>query len=171
MRFRNVCAAFGFFFAIFFLVFILFIFVFCKIKKIAQMGRDITQIIERLPKDRGCMRPPRAPPTSCWRRCANTDTHTHSHTYFAHPLHSSVCCYNIYRVSICIHIPYVYIQHRHDEFSPAACLFIIHKLFVNISLLLFCQFSECQTKNENGKRLRIRKTCAIAKLLLLLLHL
>lgn len=36
-------------------------------------------------------------------------THTLSHTHFAHPLHRSVRCYNIYRVSICIHIPYVYI--------------------------------------------------------------
>lgn len=33
----------------------------------------------------------------------------HTHTHFAHPLHRSVRCYNIYRVSICIHIPYVYI--------------------------------------------------------------
>lgn len=160
-----------FFFAIFFLVFILFIFVFfvfCKIKKIAQIGRDITQIIERLPKDRGCMRPPRAPPTSCWRRCANTDTHTHSHTHTLHTPYIAQFAATISIACLYVFIFHIYIYRRHDQFSPAACLFIIHKLFVDISLLLFCEFSECQTKNENGKRQGKRKTCAMAKLLLLL---
>lgn len=166
-----------FFFAIFFLVFILFIsvsviyfcFFFFKIKKIAQMGRDITQIIERLPKS--TLHATAACPAHKLLTQMRENRHTHTHT--SHTPHRSVCCYYIYRVSICIHIPYVYIHLRHDEFSPAACLFIIHKLFVDISMLLFCEFSECQTKNENEKRQRKRKTCAMAKLLLLLplLHL
>lgn len=98
---------------------------------------------------------------------ARTQTHTHSlrtpHiAQFAATI--SIACLHVFIFQMYIHL-------RHDEFSPAACLFIIHKLFVDISMLLFCEFSECQTKNENEKRQRKRKTCAMAKLLLPLLYL
>lgn len=142
---------FGFYF-IYFCFCYLFLF-FCKIKKIAQMGRDITQIIERLPKS--TLHATAACPAHKLLTQMRENRHTHTHT--SHTPHRSVCCYYIYRVSICIHIPYVYVHLRHDEFSPAACLFIIHKLFVDISMLLFCEFSECQTKNENKKRQRKEK--------------
>lgn len=158
MRFRNVCGAFGYFlqfsfWLLFYLfLFLLFIFVVLqKIKKIAQMGRDITQIIERLPKST------LHATAACPAHKLLTQMRENRHTHTLHTPYRSVCCYYIYRVSICIHIPYVYIHIRHDEFSPAACLFIIHKLFVDISMLLFCEFSECQTKNENEKRQRKEK--------------
>lgn len=133
------------------------------------MGRDITQIIERLPKS--TLHATAACPAHklLTQMRENRQTHTHTNTHFAHPISLSLLLLYLSRVYMYSYSICIYIHLRHDEFSPAACLFIIHKLFVDISMLLFCEFSECQTKNENEKRQRKRKTCAMAKLLLLLL--
>lgn len=94
MRFRNVCADFRFsfclvlfFFFLFFDFLFIFLFAFCKLKKIAQMGRDITQIIERsLHATAAC---------PAHKLLTQLPAHTHTQTH----RHTPLRCY-IYLVSI-----------------------------------------------------------------------
>lgn len=94
----------------FWLLFYLFLFsviYFCflqKIKKIAQMGRDLTQIIERLPKS--TLHATAACPAH--KLLTQMREHRHTHTHFAHPISLSLLLLYLSRVymysySICIY--------------------------------------------------------------------